>query len=155
MVKTELLKQLYLFKDLSESELEQIQTAASLKKYSPGDEVFSQGDRATSLFILQYGSIKVHLTEKNDESLEITRLGPGSHFGEMPFLDGEVRSANATALEPSEIVVLDYDKLGMIMVDHPGIAAHFYRQFAIFLCGRLRLTTKDLSFARSQIVSHF
>ena len=155
MVKTELLKQLYLFKDLSDAEMKHITEIANVSKVSPGDEVFSQGDRATSLYILQYGSIKIHITEESGDSVEITRLGPGSHFGEMPFLDGEARSANATALEPSEIVVLDYDKLSEIMVDHQGIAVHFYRQFATFLCGRLRLTTKDLTFARSQVVSHF
>jgi CRP/FNR family transcriptional regulator, cyclic AMP receptor protein len=155
MVKNELLKQLYLFKDLSNSELSKITDIAEIGKYSPGDEIFSQGDRATSLYILQYGSVKIHMTEEGGESVEITRLGPGSHFGEMPFLDGEARSANATALEPSEIVVVDYDKLSEIMISHQGIAVHFYRQFALFLCGRLRLTTKDLTFARSQVVTHF
>lgn len=155
MARSDLLKLLYLFKDLSDSELKLIQGIAKTTKYNPGDEVFSQGDRATALYLMQYGSIKIHLNDEKGDNIEITRLGTGSHFGEMPFLDGQARSASATVLEPSEVVEVDYDKLSAIMVDHQGIAVHFYRQFATFLAGRLRLTTKDLTFARSKVVTHF
>lgn len=150
-----LLKKLYLFKDLSAAELELVTGAVSTINCGPGDEVFSQGDKARSLFIIQSGTIKIHQLAEGGESVEVTRIGAGSHFGEMSFLDGEPRSASATAVEQSEIIVIDYDKLSMIMIEHSGISVHFYRQFAIFLCGRLRITTKDLSFSRSKVLSHF
>lgn len=150
-----LLKKLYLFKDLSAGELEHISSAAKTINCGPGDEIFSQGDRATGLYIIQTGTVKIHQLSEGGESVEITRVGAGSHFGEMSFLDGEPRSASATAIEQSEIVVINYDQLSQIMIEHAGIALHFYRQFALFLCGRLRITTKDLSFSRSKILSHF
>ncbi len=150
----DVLKKLYLFKDLSAHELEVISGAAETVKYTSGDEVFSQGDPAKGLFIIQVGTVKVH-QNADGENVEITRVGVGSHFGEMSFLDGEPRSASATVLEPTEIMVVDYDKLSDIMIKNPGIAVHFYRQFSRFLCGRLRITTKDLSFSRSKILSHF
>ena len=155
MEKTNLLKKLYLFKDLSEGEIKVIEKATSEKSFGPGDEVFSQGERAKALLIIQSGSVKIHQLADNGDSVEITRLGEGSHFGEMSFLDGEPRSASATALEQVSILFVDYDKLSEIMIEHPGISVHFYRQFAQFLCGRLRVTTKDLSFSRSKILSHF
>lgn len=155
MSQTIILKKLYLFKDLSESEIEVVARSAASKSYLPGDEIFSQGSRAKALFIIQSGGVSIsQISEKNDQ-VEVTRLGPGSHFGEMSFLDGEARSATAAAIEPTTIIELDYDKLSEIMIKHPGIAIHFYRQFAIFLCGRLRVTTKDLSFSRSKVLSHF
>lgn len=150
-----LLKKLYLFKDLSDKEIDVIQGTTETKSYGPGDEVFSQGEKAHALYLIQSGSVKVHQTAENGDSIEITRIGPGSHFGEMSFLDGEPRSANASALEPTEILVVDYEKLLRIMNDQPTISQHFYKQFAHFLCGRLRVTTKDLSFSRSKILSHF
>lgn len=150
-----LLKKLYLFKDLSAGELKVVEKATTMKSFGPGDEVFSQGDRAKALYLIQSGTIKVTQVAENGEAVEITRLGMGSHFGEMSFLDGEARSASAIAIEQSEVMVVDYDKLSEIMIEHPGISVHFYRQFAIFLCGRLRVTTKDLSFSRSKILSHF
>lgn len=150
-----LLKKLYLFKDLSDGEIALIEKATNKMSFGPGDEVFSQGERAKSLFVIQSGTVKIHQVTPSGDNVEITRIGMGSHFGEMSFLDSEVRSASATALEQSEILNVDYDKLSEIMIEHPGIAVHFYRQFAHFLCGRLRVTTKDLSFSRSKILSHF
>lgn len=155
MPNTNLLKKLYLFKDLNNKELEIVTQAAASKTYTPASEVFSQGERATALYVIQSGSVKIHQHTDNGDAVEVARLGAGAHFGEMPFLDGETRSATATAIESTTIVSIDYDKLSLIMVEHPGIATHFYRQFAIFLCGRLRMTTSDLSFARGQNLSHF
>ncbi len=155
MANANLLKKLYLFKDLSEAEIDVIEGATQTVAFGPGEEVFSQGERARALYIIQTGSVKVHQTAENGDAVEITRIGAGSHFGEMSFLDGEPRSATATALERTEIITVDYDKLSRIMIDYPAISVHFYRQFANFLCGRLRVTTKDLSFSRSKILSHF
>ena len=149
------LKNLYLFKDLSEGEIDVVNGATKTEEHLAGDEVFSQGDRAKAFYIIGSGSVKIHQTSENGDNVEITRLGPGSHFGEMSFLDGEKRSASATALEPTSIVAVNYDQVSEIMIAHPGIAVHFYRQFSLFLCGRLRVTTKDLSFSRSKILSHF
>jgi CRP/FNR family cyclic AMP-dependent transcriptional regulator len=155
MTNENILKKLYLFKDLSEDEIKIIEQAVTNESYGPGEEVFSQGARANDLFLIQSGTVKIHQLADSDDSVEITRIGAGAHFGEMSFLDGEVRSASATSLEQTDLIKINYDKLSEIMIEHPGMAAHFYRQFAIFLCGRMRVTTKDLSFSRSKILSHF
>ncbi len=155
MENLEILKQFYLFKDLAAPELKVILKAVKLEPHVAGDEIFSQGESARALYIIKKGSIRIQQTTEKGDSVEVARLGKDSHFGEMSFLDGEPRSATATALEASEVVRVDYDKLSEIMIENPGIAAHFYRQFSIFLCGRLRVTTKDLSFSRSKILSHF
>ena len=155
MENIDILKSFYLFKDLASTELNLVAKSAVLTSFMPGDEIFSQGDPARALYILQSGSVRIQQTTDKGDSVEVTRLGAASHFGEMSFLDGEVRSATASALEQSQVVVIDYDKLSEIMIEHSGIAVHFYRQFALFLCGRLRVTTKDLSFSRSKILSHF
>ncbi len=155
MANAALLKKLYLFKDLTDAEIDLIKSAAVSESYGPGDEVFSQGERARALFLIQSGSVKITNSTEGGDPVEITRLGSGAHFGEMSFLDGEARSASAVAVEMSEIIAIDYDKLTRIMIDKPGIAVLFYRQFAHFLCGRLRMTTQDLSFSRSKVLSHF
>src|SRR5690606_8531667 len=111
MGNTDLLKTLYLFKDLGESEIDIIKNTASLETFQTGDEVFSQGDRAKALYVIQSGAVKISQTPESGDTIEIPRLGPGSHFGEMSFLDGEARSATASAIEPTEIVEINYDKL--------------------------------------------
>lgn len=155
MANSSLLKKLYLFKDLSESELRHVEKAAVNKTYAPGDDIFSQKERAKALYFVQFGSVRIHQKVESGDAIEVARLAAGAHFGEMPFIDGEARSATATAVEKTDIIEISYDKLTDIFVQHPTIATHFYRQMAHFLCGRLRMTTTDLAFSRSQNLSHF
>ena len=82
-------------------------------------------------------------------------LGTGSHFGEMALLDKERRSASAVAQSESDIVEIDYENLQPLLDSNAAIATHFYRALSRFLCSRLRLTTLDLSYSRSQNLSHF
>ena len=155
MANVNLLRKLYLFKDLTEKELAAIEKGAVQKSFMRGDEIFTQGERAKALYLIQSGEVQIEQRPDSGDTVKLARLGAGAHFGEMAFIDGENRSASATAAEQTELIVFDYDKLSDILVANPAIATHFYRQMAHFLCGRLRITTNDLAFVRSQNVSHF
>jgi len=155
MANKNLLQNVYLFKRMSPEEMDLISEAASLETYNPTDEIFTQNERATALYVIKYGSVRIHQRSSEGDSIEVATLGTGSHFGEMGFVDGEPRSASATAIEKSDIVVFDYEKLGQILSRHPIVAVKFYQELAHFLCGRLRITTNDLSFAREKNLSHF
>ncbi len=149
-----LIQNVYLFKDLSPKELESVNAIAAVETYNPGDEVFSEGDKAASLFVIKFGSVRIRRSGK-DDSVDVAQLGTGSHFGEMSFVDGEARSATVIAMEKSEIVKIDFEALRKVFEKEPAIAVKAYRSFAHFLCGRLRLTTMDLSFAREKNIRHF
>ena len=149
-----LLQNVYLFKDLTPNELEAVNAVATVETYNPGDEIFSEGDKAVSLFVIKFGSVKIRRSGK-DDSVDVAQLGTGSHFGEMSFVDGENRSATVTAVERSEIVRIGFDDLRSLFDKQPAMAVKVYRALALFLCGRLRMTTMDLSFAREKNIRHF
>ncbi len=150
-----LLQNVYLFKGLASSQLEQISAVCGIESYAPNDDIFNQGDKALALYIVKYGSVRIIQKGPSGDAIEVATLGTGSHFGEMAFVDGEPRSATAVAIEKSEIVYLPYDKLQSFLNSNPAIAVHIYRELAHFLCGRLRITTQDLSFSREKNLSHF
>ncbi len=149
-----LLQNVYLFKDLTPKELEQVTALAKQETLSAGDEVFTEGDVAHSLYILKFGSVKIQHSGKSDR-VNVATLGTGSHFGEMAFLDGEKRSASVQAIENTEIVRLDFKELKTLLDQNPAMAVKVYHALANFLCGRLRVTTTDLSFAREKNLRHF
>ncbi len=153
MSQENLLNNIYLFKEMLPGELDLINEIAVVKTYSAGDDIFSQSDKATSLYVIGFGSVKIHIKSSEDGNIEVTNLGTGSHFGEMALLDSEERSA--TALEKTDIVTLEYSKLNELLDSEPQLAVRFYRALAKLLCGRLRVTTNDLSFAREKNISHF
>ena len=150
-----LLQNVYLFKGLSEQELNEISEIAESESFQAGDDVFNETDPAQALYIIRHGSVRIHQKSESGENNEVATLGTGSHFGEMAFVDGEKRSASATSIERSGIVLLRYQKLNELLDNNETIAVHFFKELSRFLCGRLRVTTNDLSFAREKNLSHF
>ena len=151
----ELLKNIYLFREMSNDELKKIGELTQLDTYQRGDEVFTQGDSAKALYVIKYGSVRIYQKGSSGDKIEVAILGTGSHFGEMAFIDGENRSATAEIMEKCEIFRLDYDKLSTFLKGSPTTAVTFYRALTHFLCGRLRVTTTDLSFSREMNLRHF
>lgn len=155
MADKNVLQDVYLFKGLNAEQIGAISEIASVNTYNPTDEVFGQGDEAKAAYFIKYGSIRITQKTPSGDTVEVATLGTGSHFGEMPFLDTEVRSATAVAIERTDLVEVPYDKLRDLLAGNPPIAVHFFRELAHFLAGRLRITTNDLNFAREKNLSHF
>lgn len=150
-----LLKDAYLFRGMDQNELRSISEIGSVQKYNNGDTIFIKGEAATAMFFIKFGSVKIQQTTKSGDSLVVSTLGTGSHFGEMPFIDGQARSATATAAEATEIVTIPYEKLRVFLSGNQSAAVKFYKELSHFLCGRLRSTTTDLNFAREKNLGHF
>lgn len=150
-----ILQNVYLFKTLGGADMDALAEIVSAEVFAPTDEVFSQNDKATALYLIKHGSVEIKQQSKSGDVIKIATLGTGSHFGEMSFLDGAPRSATAACMERSEILVVPYEKLNELVKSRPEFAAKFYREMAAFLAGRLRITTSDLNFAREKNLSHF
>lgn len=150
-----LLQNVYLFKTMTSEQLDKLNDIVSLETFSSGDEIFSQGDTALALYIVKFGFVRIVQKGLSGNNVEITSLGSGSHFGEMALVDGEPRSATAVAIEKSDILSIPYDKLKSILEADNPMATIFYKELAHFLCGRLRVTTSDMSFAREKNIKHF
>ena len=155
MSQVNLLQNIYLFKSLTQEELNLVNDICEVEAFNPGDDIFRQNDDARALYVIKFGSVKIHTKSQEGDNIEIANLGTGSHFGEMALLDDEKRSASATAIERSDIIKINYENLTKLLEATPTIAVHFYHELSKFLCGRLRITTNDLSFVREQNLRHF
>ena len=151
----QLLENLYLFKGLSQSDLALVEDISEMKFYRADESIFNQADPADSFYVIQQGSVSIDQCEDDEHSVPVATLGTGSHFGEMALLDSEPRSASASAMSDSDIVKISYASMVELMNSNPQIEVHFYRELSKFLCSRLRFTTLDLSYARSQNVELF
>ena len=70
------------------------------RRWPTGATLFLEGDRSEAVLVVVSGRVKVFsLTEQGDEVLLAVR-GPGALLGEFSALDGGLRSATVTALEP-------------------------------------------------------
>ncbi len=149
-----LLKGMYLFKDLTPKELERLTKIARRKNLIGGDRVFYEGDDAEAMYIVEMGTLKL-IKKGMDDNQEVLRLGSGAHFGEMPFLDGMKRALTVEAVEKSSLIEIPYVELKKAMDEDPKIAAHVFKELAHFLAARLRRATVDLTEARERSIRHF
>jgi len=149
-----LLQDIYLFKEFQPQELDQLSQKGVLKTFNAGAEIFGEGNQAQSMFVIRSGTVTIG-RELAGKTIQLAQLGSGAHFGEMSFVDGQPRSASASATERTEVLEIGFDALRTYFDQNPGVAVKFFRSMSHFLAGRLRMTTMDLSFAREKNIRHF
>lgn len=77
-----------------------------LRRFRRNEVIFHQGDAGDSLHIIASGSVKIVLPSAEGDEAIIATLRPPDFFGELALLDGEPRSATATAVEPTATLAL-------------------------------------------------
>jgi CRP/FNR family transcriptional regulator, cyclic AMP receptor protein len=76
------------------------------RRYRRNEVIFHQGDPGDTLHIVAAGAVKIVLPSPEGEEAIIATLRRGDFFGELVLLDGAPHSATATALEPTETLIL-------------------------------------------------
>ena len=99
------------------------------RSYDEGETLLEPGTVVQSLFIV--GSGVVSFTREGIEGdMEILRLGPGDHFGEMGLLTGAAATAKISALVPTTVYELAKADLAPILESRPQIAKELCRALA-------------------------
>lgn len=107
--------------------------AAGLKYASHDAGTLAQpGEAMSSLFIIAEGVISA-IREPDD--VELGRLGPGDHYGEIGMLTGETLPVRLDALVPVVTYELKKDDLAPILEARPEVARELSRVLAIRVAG--------------------
>ena len=96
--------------------------AAKLKpvSYDQGETLVEPGTVLHSLFIVGPGVLSF-MREDSEGEIELLRIGPGEHFGEMGMLTGAQATAKISALLPTTIYELAKDDLSPILEARPEV----------------------------------
>lgn len=101
------IKQIPLFAPLSPSEQEMLASLLKRRSIRKDDFLFHKGDEGTALYIIYKGLIKIAVTTRRGDEVTLAMLTDGDFFGEMALLDDLPRSADAMALEDTQLYVLN------------------------------------------------
>jgi len=129
-----------LFTGLSEPELVVVGERVRQRRYRQGDTIFYRDDPGVALYIILDGRVKIHNETPDGGDMIIAVLTTGDFFGELAVIDGDERSACATSLEPTELLMLTKEDLHDIIQRNPKIGLNLL----VTLAGRLRRTTEAL-----------
>ncbi len=118
---TDLLGSLNLFDSLDEDDLDALATRLEEVQADVGEVVFRQGEPGGRLYIIREGAVDISYGE-GKQSVLLATLFAGQYFGELSLLDGDPRSATATATKPCTLVALDRDDFVDFITRHPDAA---------------------------------
>ncbi len=116
-----------LFGILDEEALTSVAQRAIQRKYRKGSVLFVQGENGERCFAIGSGAVKLSAYHSDGREVVLAVLGPGDVFGELALFDDAPRSADATALEDSELLSVDRSGLNEAIAAHPQIATSLLR----------------------------
>ena len=141
MVERALLTDTDFFRDLSEEDLAFLLPTCTVRTLRRGDLLFEEGDDCSELFVVSSGLVAISKKSIDGRESVVALMERGELFGEMGMLDGLGRSAEARALEPSEIIAIPYAPVRQLFEDRPAL---LWGTTAM-LVGRLRAMDEALA----------
>ncbi len=127
-----------ILRGLDSAMLQLLESVAVQKHFLEGETVFSEGEKADGVYLLESGRVGVHLI-RGGGSIRLASFGPGSTFGEMALLDEGNRSSTIVAEEATVCWVLSPEALGSVADSATSeLSSTLFRNLARTLSWRLR-----------------
>ena len=123
-----------MFAGLGADELQRISGLCETRDLAAGHVLFQRGDCGDAMFGVRRGQIRIETGASDGTKLTLNLMGPGDLFGESALFDGQNRTADATAGEPSELFVLKRDDFLDFLEREPKVAIRIIQ----LLCQRIR-----------------
>ena len=114
LVSFEAIASVPLFQELPIGAVGKINEKLQVVLVSEHETIFSKGDEADSMFIIEYGKVKVEIKEP-------VYLVSGDYFGEMGLLGNVPRNATITAADDTKLLELTKSDLAELSEEHPGL----------------------------------
>jgi CRP/FNR family cyclic AMP-dependent transcriptional regulator len=135
-----LLKRHVLFGKLDDDEIAELVAHAHVVRHGAGGEIFAKGSPGQSVLAVLRGSVKVSSLSPDGKEIVLNTINIGELVGEIALLDGGERSADATAIEDCELLVVYRRDFLPLLQRRPDICIMLLEM----LCQRLRQTSEQV-----------
>ena len=135
--KRSILRDHYLFGNLTAQQIESLSACIVTRSVKRGTNIYAKGDPGTNLCAIGAGTVKISAPSADGKDAVFNVLGKGDIFGEIALLDGNPRTADATAVTDCELYVIERRDFLPLIRHEPEIALKIIE----ILCSKLRRTT--------------
>lgn len=108
--------------------------------FEPGQVIFTRGDDGREVHLVKTGRVRLSILTAEGRELSFAHAEPGQIFGEIAMLDGQKRSADATAVGRTTTLTLSKAAFKRLLETRPAVADAVIR----FLCARIRDADQQL-----------
>jgi CRP/FNR family transcriptional regulator, cyclic AMP receptor protein len=129
-----------IFEVMRPAELDGILKFASEKRYRRGQSIFQRGDNGSALMAVLRGRVRISTVSGEGKEVTLNVINPGEIFGEIAMLDGQPRSADASAIEETLLLVVERRHFLPFLRQNDDL----YLRLLAVLCSRLRRTSMAL-----------
>lgn len=129
-----------LLEDLAPADLDRLAQLAATRSFAAGEAVFSKGDPGEAMMAVLCGRVRISCCSVDGREMVFAMFGPGDVFGEIAMLDGGERTADAVAIEPTELVVVRRRDFMPFLAGN----AELCLKLLVMLCERVRRTSEQI-----------
>lgn len=117
------LKRLFYFRLLSDEQLDALASLASIHQFEAGELIFSQGEEATSFYILLGGKVQIYKLSREGKEMILHLFGPGDIFAEVPIFSGIPNyPANSLCMEACSVLSIQGKGFQALIKQYPDLA---------------------------------
>jgi CRP-like cAMP-binding protein len=128
------------FRDFARPIIDRVVSRAITRRIKKGTVIFRKGDAGTNLCAVCTGSVRISVPSEQGQDAIFNVIPPGEIFGEIALLDGGPRTADAVAIEDSELLVIERRDFIPLVREHPELAMKLIEM----VCARLRRTSEQV-----------
>src|SRR5689334_9811832 len=138
--KHQLLRAHPFFRDLGDAIIERLAPRVITTKLKKSAVIFRKGDIGSKLYAVGTGAVRISTPSEEGKDAIFNLVVPGELFGEIAFLDGGQRTADAVAIDNCELMVIERRDFIPLIQDNPEVAIGLIK----ILCGRIRKTSEQV-----------
>jgi CRP-like cAMP-binding protein len=129
-----------LFAAMQPAELDAVLQMATERRVRRGQTIFQKGDAGSSMMAVLRGRVRISAVSAEGKEVTLNVINPGEVFGEIALLDGKPRSADAAAIDETQLLLLERRQVLPFLQSNQDL---LLRLLAV-LCERLRRTSVAL-----------
>ena len=129
-----------LFRGLPPKTIDRVAALATRRTYDEDEIIFMRGDPGDALLGVVTGRVRISASRAGGKEVFLNIMEPGDAFGEIGLLDGSPRTAGATAMAKTELMILQRDAFLGLLRSEPQLAEHVIQ----LLCKRVRWTAEQM-----------
>ena len=147
----DVLKEVPIFEELSNREIQNIARIAYQRHYSAGEVIIHEGQNAAGMYIMVDGQAEVTKALEDGTILHLTTLENSGLFGDVGLLDSSPRTATVRATRDSDILGFFRPELLELMNSNPRLASKVIFKLGQILTARFRFIHDEFEKAQAEI----
>lgn len=127
---------------LTSDDLALMESHGEILNFAKNEIIIHEGSVAECLYLVREGIVQIDLSRLYGNDV-LAYLGKDALFGEVSMMDHDASSANASAAQDCELLMITHSVMEELLAKDLGLASRFFRTVATTLAKRIRSTNTN------------